>query len=326
MLMLVDAAGLYFRAYYGVPESITAPDGRPVNAIRGYLDMSATLIERRRPSRYIACLDLDWRPAFRVDLIPTYKTHRVATDGLAEEIPDTLSPQVPLLLAVLDAMGIATAGALGFEADDVIATLAAREDSAGESVEVVTGDRDLMALATDRVTILYTAQGLAKLGVLGPAEVLAKYGVPAPLYADFAALRGDPSDGLPGVAGVGEKTAATLVNRFGTVEEILAAARTSSEGFPAGAANKVLAAAAYLEGCSAGRARTNGRAACQRCRRATCRNCAPRTAQRASSRTWDRVLGHANSERHHKDASAVGTWGTPASTWYVPLSSSRLTA
>jgi len=241
--MLVDAAGLYFRAYYGVPETMTAPDGRPVNAIRGYLDMSAALIERRRPSKYIACLDLDWRPAFRVALVPTYKAHRVAPDGVNEEIPDTLSPQIPLLLDVLRALGIEYTGYVGFEADDVIATLAAREPG---PIEVVTGDRDLMALATENVTILYTAQGLAKLGVLGPDEVLAKYGVPAKHYADFAVLRGDPSDGLPGVKGVGEKTAAALVDRFGAIEDIVAAAEAGQDGFPAGASLKILAARDYL--------------------------------------------------------------------------------
>jgi 5'-3' exonuclease len=240
--MLVDAAGLYFRAYYALPESITAPDGRPVNAIRGYLDMAAALIERRRPKRFVSCLDLDWRPAFRVELIPSYKAHRVAADG-AEEIPDTLAPQVPLLLDVLGALGLAVAGAVGFEADDVIATLAARD---GATVDVVTGDRDLLALATDRVTVLYTGKGIAKLEPMGPAEVLAKYGVPAEHYADFAVLRGDPSDGLPGVPGVGEKTAAALVGRFGAVEDIVAAAQQGDAGFPAGSATKVLAARDYL--------------------------------------------------------------------------------
>ncbi len=240
--MLVDAAGLYFRAFYALPESMTAPDGRPVNAIRGYLDMSAALIERRRPARYVACLDLDWRPAFRVDLVPSYKAHRVAVDG-GEEVPDALSPQVPLLLAVLDALGLATAGAVGFEADDVIATIAAADP---DPVEVVTGDRDLLALATDRVTVLYTGKGIAKLEELGPAQVHAKYGVPAQHYADFAVLRGDPSDGLPGVPGVGEKTAAALVSRFGSVESIVAAADAGDDGFPAGAANRIRAARDYL--------------------------------------------------------------------------------
>jgi len=242
MLMLVDAANLYFRAFYAIPDSITGPDGRPVNAIRGFLDMSAALIERRRPRRWVACLDLDWRPAFRVELVPSYKAHRVAKDG-GEEIPAELERQVPPLLEILGAFGLACAGAEGFEADDVMATLAARDT---DPVEVVTGDRDMLALATDRVTVMYTGKGIAKMEAMGPAEVQAKYGVPAVHYADFAVLRGDPSDGLPGVPGVGEKTAAALVSRFGGVEEIVAAAETGSDGFPAGAANKIRAARDYL--------------------------------------------------------------------------------
>ena len=240
--MLVDAAGLYFRAFFGVPESITAPDGMPVNAIRGYLDMTATLLTRRRPSRYVACLDLDWRPAFRTALVPSYKAHRVAPTG-GETIPDALSPQVPVLLEVLAAIGLAVAGTPGFEADDVVATLAARESG---PVEIVTGDRDLMALATDNVRVLYIGRGLAKLEDLGPAEVSAKYGVAASLYPDFAALRGDPSDGLPGVAGIGVKTAAAIVSRFGPLEDIVTAATSGAPGFPAGAAAKIVAARDYL--------------------------------------------------------------------------------
>ncbi|SDJ22484.1 5'-3' exonuclease [Frankineae bacterium MT45] len=246
-LMLIDAAGLYFRAFYGVPDSVKSPDGQPINAVRGFLDMSATLIERRRPARYVACLDLDWRPAFRVALIPSYKRHRVAADG-GEEIPAGLSAQVPVLLQVLGAIGLATAGAEGFEADDVIATLAHRDP---EACDVVTGDRDLLALATDRVRILYTGKGVAKLEDFGPDEIAAKYGVPASAYADFAALRGDPSDGLPGVAGVGDKTAATLVQNFGSVENIIEAAATNQPGFPSGSAAKVLAAREYLGAATA---------------------------------------------------------------------------
>ena len=241
-LMLIDAANLYFRAFYAIPDTVTTPDGRPINAVRGFLDMSAALIDRRRPTRWVACLDLDWRPAFRVALVPSYKAHRVARDG-GEEIPDLLSPQVPLLLEVLGAFGLATAGADGFEADDVMATLAHRDD---EPVEVVSGDRDMLAVATDRVTVLYTGKGIAKMEAMGPAEVRAKYGVPPEHYADFAVLRGDPSDGLPGVPGVGEKTAAALVDRFGGIEDILAAALAGDDGFPAGAAAKVRAAATYL--------------------------------------------------------------------------------
>jgi 5'-3' exonuclease len=240
--MLIDAAGLYFRAFYGVPDSVRAPDGRPVNAIRGYLDMTATLLTRRRPQRYVACLDVDWRPAFRVELVPSYKAHRVAADG-GEQVPEALADQVPSLLAVLAALGLATAGAPGFEADDVIAALAHRD---GGPVEIVTGDRDLLALAGERVSVLYTGKGVANLAVFGPAEVLTRYGVPAHHYADFAVLRGDPSDGLPGVPGVGEKTAAALVSRFGAVESIVAAAERGSDGFPAGSAGKILAARPYL--------------------------------------------------------------------------------
>lgn len=240
--MLIDAANLYFRAFYAVPESITGPDGRPVNAIRGFLDMSAALIEKRKPARWVACLDLDWRPAFRVELIPSYKAHRLAKDG-SEDVPPSLAGQIPPLLDVLTAFGLACAGADGFEADDVIATLAHRDT---DPVEIVSGDRDMLALATDRVTVLYTGRGIAKLEAMGPAEVEAKYGVPAAHYADFAVLRGDPSDGLPGVPGVGEKTAAALVSRFGSIEEIVAAAAGGDDGFPAGSAGKIRAAREYL--------------------------------------------------------------------------------
>jgi 5'-3' exonuclease len=242
VLLLVDAANLYFRAFYALPESITARDGRPVNAIRGYLDMTAALIDKRRPTRHLACLDLDWRPAFRVRAVPSYKAHRIGKGG-GEDVPETLAPQIPVLLEVLAAVGLAVTGAEGFEADDVIATIAARDT---DRVEVVSSDRDLLAVATDSVTVLYTGKGIAKLEVMGPREVEAKYGVRPEHYADFAILRGDPSDGLPGVAGIGEKTAAALVARFGAVEDIVAAAEAKTDGFPTGARSKVLAARAYL--------------------------------------------------------------------------------
>lgn len=241
-LMLVDAAGLYFRAFHGVPTTITAPDGRPVNAIRGFLDMTSTLITRRRPSRFVACLDFSWRPDFRVALVPSYKAHRVAPDG-GEAVPAELVAQVPVLFEVLDAVGLCRCGADGFEADDVLGTLAAREPG---PVDLVSGDRDLMCTVTDDVSMLYVGRGVAKLEVLRPADVLARYGIPAPHYPDFAALRGDPSDGLPGVKGIGERTAAALVDRFGTVESIVAAAEQDDAGFPSGARAKILAARNYL--------------------------------------------------------------------------------
>jgi len=242
MLMLIDAANLYFRAFYSTPDTITSPDGRPVNAIRGYLDMTAMLIGQRRPTRYVACLDASWRPEFRVALIPSYKAHRARPDG-SEEIPDKLAPQVPLLIEVLVALGLCAVGVPGFEADDVMATLAVRDH---DDVAVVSGDRDMLALASERVRVLYAGKGISKLADMGATEVAEKYGIPAEHYADFAVLRGDPSDGLPGVPGVGEKTAAAIVSRFGSIENVVAAVQRGSDGFPAGAANKVLAALDYL--------------------------------------------------------------------------------
>jgi 5'-3' exonuclease len=252
--MLLDSASMYFRAFYGVPESITAPDGTPVNAVRGFCDMVARLLTDRRPGRLVACLDLDWRPAYRVAAIPSYKAHRVAPDAAptVEAVPDTLAPQVPLLLAVLAAVGIATAGAEGYEADDVIGTLAAGEKK--DPVEVVSGDRDLLQVVRDRPTpvrVVYIGRGLAKAEVLGPVEVGARYGVPADrageAYAEMAMLRGDPSDGLPGVPGVGEKTAASLASRFGSWQELLAAiGDLSDRRLTSPVRTKLAAAADYL--------------------------------------------------------------------------------
>ncbi|HVX45924.1 MAG TPA: 5'-3' exonuclease [Mycobacteriales bacterium] len=244
-LLLLDSASLYFRAFYGVPESITAPDGMPVNAIRGFTDMVARLITARKPTRLVACLDEDWRPAFRTEALPSYKAHRVAPAG-GEDIPDALEPQVPVIMQVLDAVGLARVGAAGFEADDVIGTLAA---AATDPVEVVSGDRDLFQVVRDEppVRVLYIARGVSKLEEYGPAEVQRRYGIPGSAYADFAVLRGDPSDGLPGVSGVGEKTAAALVTRFGSLDAMLRALESGDDkGFPAGARNKLAAATDYL--------------------------------------------------------------------------------
>ena len=161
-LMLLDTASLYFRAYYGVPETLTAPDGTPVNAIRGLLDMIARLVRARHPGQLVACMDADWRPAFRVAAIPSYKAHRVGPDG-GEEVPPALAAQVPVIEEVLAAAGVAMAGAPGYEADDVIGTLAAR---AAGPVEIVTGDRDLFQLVDDErpVHVLYTAARAGQAG------------------------------------------------------------------------------------------------------------------------------------------------------------------
>ena len=247
--MLLDAASLYFRAFYGVPTSVTTPDGRPINAVRGFLDMTARLLTTHRPDRLVACWDDDWRPAFRVEALPSYKAHRLAPDGSEEVVPDELSPQVPILVEVLAAAGIDRVGAPGYEADDIIGTLATR---ARGPVDVVTGDRDLFQLVDDArgVRILYTARGIGDIELVDEAAVTAKYGIPGRAYADFAVLRGDPSDGLPGVAGVGAKTAAALINEFGDLAGIRAAVARAVVPRPpltAAVLKKMLAAGDYLD-------------------------------------------------------------------------------
>ena len=249
MLMLLDSASLYYRAYFGVPESVAAPDGTPVNAVRGFLDMIATLVTTYRPDALVACWDDDWRPAFRVDAVPSYKEHRLTPAGDAEQTPDTLAPQVPVIVDVLAALGIARVGHPGFEADDVMATLAVRAAGQRRPVDVVTGDRDLFQLVDDerRVRILYTGKGVRNLQVVDQAFLRSKYDVETgQAYADMAVLRGDPSDGLPGVAGIGEKTAVGLLRRYGGLPALPAAVEAGDPGLSAGQRAKLVAAADYL--------------------------------------------------------------------------------
>ncbi|MFR0353742.1 5'-3' exonuclease [Streptomyces sediminimaris] len=224
--LLLDTPSLYFRAYFGVPESVKAPDGTPVNAVRGLLEFIDRLVRDHRPDHLVACMDADWRPQWRVGLIPSYKAHRVAEEHAAgpdeEEVPDTLSPQVPVIEAVLDALGIARVGVEPYEADDVIGTFTARAEG---PVDIVTGDRDLYQLVDDArgVRVLYPLKGVGTLQVTDEAWLREKYGVDGKGYADLALLRGDPSDGLPGVPGIGEKTAAKLLAEFGDLAGIMAA-------------------------------------------------------------------------------------------------------
>ena len=255
-VLLLDGASMWFRSYFGVPSSITAPDGRPVNAVRGFLDAVATVITRERPNRLVVCRDDDWRPQWRVDLIPSYKAHRVeevqAQGPDIEEVPDDLTPQVDMIMEILDAFGIPTAGAPECEADDVLGTLASRERK--DPVVVVSGDRDLLQLVRDEpvpVRVLYLGRGLAKATKWGPEEVAETYGVAVdragPAYAELALLRGDPSDGLPGVPGVGEKTAATLLAQHGSLQGILEAAHDPKSKMSKAYRTKLLAATDYIE-------------------------------------------------------------------------------
>ncbi|MBT2384744.1 5'-3' exonuclease [Streptomyces sp. ISL-11] len=247
--MLLDTASLYFRAYFGVPDSVRAPDGTPVNAVRGLLDFIARLVQDHHPDDLVACMDFDWRPQWRVELIPSYKAHRVAEEVAGgpdeEETPDTLSPQVPVIEAVLDAVGIARVGAVGYEADDVIGTLAGRADG---PVDIVTGDRDLYQLVDDRrgVRVLYPLKGVGTLQVVDEALLREKYGVDGAGYADLALLRGDPSDGLPGVPGVGEKTAAKLLAAHGDLAGIMAAAADPASGLTPAQRRRLQEAGPYL--------------------------------------------------------------------------------
>ncbi|MDO8145785.1 5'-3' exonuclease [Isoptericola sp. 178] len=259
-LLLLDTASLYFRAYFGMPDSLRSPDGRPVNAVRGLLDMIAFLITEHRPDRVVACWDDDWRPAFRVEAIGSYKEHRVAElrqEGPdVEEMPEDLRAQIPVIVDVLAALGIARVGSPGYEADDVIGTLVAREvtrpadpEDDGPRVGIVTGDRDLFQLVDDAagVAVLYPARGVRDPDVVDQARLAEKYGVPTgTAYAEMAVLRGDPSDGLPGVAGIGEKTAAKLLATFGTLDRILAAAAAGEKGVTPSQRTKIAAAADYL--------------------------------------------------------------------------------
>jgi len=247
-LLLLDSASLYFRAFFGMKDSVKAADGTPVNAVRGFLDFIARLVNDHNPAELVCCWDDDWRPEFRVAAIPSYKAHRVAVNTAdGEDVPDELDVQVPLIIDVLTALGIARIGAAGYEADDVIGTLATRAD---RPVLIVTGDRDLFQLVDDSrdVRVLYTAKGgVANGDIVTEAYISEKYAIPGRAYADFSTLRGDTSDGLPGVPGVGEKTAATLISLYGDLAGVRDAAERNDAATRATIHAKVLAAADYLD-------------------------------------------------------------------------------
>jgi 5'-3' exonuclease len=210
--LMVDGSSMIFRAFYGVPQTNRAPDGTLINAVRGFLDRLASLTNERKPRHVVVTTDEDWRPDWRVALIPSYKEHRTA-----EPVPPALEPQMPVIMECLAAVGVDAVGLEDYEAEDIIATLVAKVKP---PIEIASGDRDLFSLIRDReVVVLYPEKtGLA---VVDEDEVGRRYSIPGRAYSDFAILRGDPSDGLPGLAGVGAKKAADLVRRYGSVQAML---------------------------------------------------------------------------------------------------------
>jgi 5'-3' exonuclease len=246
-LMLLDSGSLWYRAYYGMPDTLVAPNGTPVNAIRGFLDMTARLISIYNPDRIVVCIDGDWRPTWRVALFPEYKANRLEDEESEEEAePDTLTPQIPILLDLLDEFGLPMVGVDDFEADDVMATYA---DTHPGPVRIVTGDRDLFQLVDDSrdIKVAYLAKGISAHDLVDLKFIADKYSIPGDRYALFATYRGDPSDGLPGVKGIGEKGAALIARNFATVEESIAAAESSDERLPAALAKKIITGTEYLK-------------------------------------------------------------------------------
>lgn len=244
-LMLLDSASLWYRAYFGMPDTLQSPKGEPINAIRGFLDMSARLINIYKPNRLVACLEGDWRPSWRVDLFPGYKANRVDEDGDEAE-PDTLFPQIPILLEVLDALGISTVGVDDYEADDVIATLSKTQNG---PIKIVTGDRDLFQLVDDEkdVKVVYLAKGLTNHDLVDKAWIGDKYQIPGDRYALFAMIRGDASDGLPGLKGIGEKGAAQIANIYPDLPSVVAAAKKGDERLKPALIKKILESEDYAK-------------------------------------------------------------------------------
>jgi 5'-3' exonuclease len=245
-LMLLDSASLWYRAYYGMPDTLLSPDGVSVNAVRGYLDMTARLVQAYKPDRLVACLDGDWRPSWRVDIFPDYKANRIEEDGDSEEEPETLTPQIPILLDLLDLFGIPVVGVDDYEADDVMATYAIKEKG---PIRIVTGDRDLFQVVDDKkdIKVVYLAKGISQHDLVDIAYVANKYSIPGDRYDLYAMFRGDPSDGLPGVKGIGEKGAAIIANTFASVEDALEGAQNAHEAIAPALAKKIIAGADYLK-------------------------------------------------------------------------------
>jgi 5'-3' exonuclease len=215
-LLVVDAPSMLFRAFYALPDSITGKDGRPVNALLGTANLILREVEEHSPRAVVLCFGPD-AADYRLELFDGYHAER-------PEVPDDLSPQFADCPDFFGAFGWTVAVSENLEADDLLGSYASREADAGGSVLVMTGDRDMFQCASDRVTILYVRTGGRGAEAIDPAEVKKRYGVPPELVPDFIALRGDPSDGIPGAKGIGEKGAADLLKRHGSLEAALESA------------------------------------------------------------------------------------------------------
>ena len=244
-LMLLDSASLWYRAYFGMPDTLVSPSGLQVNAIRGYLDMTSRLINLYKPNRIVACLEGDWRPSWRVELFPDYKMNRLDESGEEEE-PDTLSPQIPILLDLLEALGFPMLGVDDYEADDLMATFAVNQPG---PIRIVTGDRDLFQLVDDKrdVKVVYLAKGIANHDLVDLKWIEQKYEIPGDRYGLFAMIRGDASDGLPGIKGIGEKGAASIAKQFTNLDEVMKAATNDDERLTTNIRKKLLESAEYAK-------------------------------------------------------------------------------
>ena len=244
-LMLLDSASLWYRAYFGMPDTLVSPSGLQVNAIRGYLDMTSKLINLYKPNRIVACLEGDWRPSWRVELFPDYKMNRLDESGEEEE-PDTLSPQIPILLELLEALGFPMLGVDDYEADDLMATFAVNQPG---PIRIVTGDRDLFQLVDDKrdVKVVYLAKGIANHDLVDLKWIEQKYEIPGDRYGLFAMIRGDASDGLPGIKGIGEKGAASIAKQFTNLDEVMKAATNDDERLTTNIRKKLLESAEYAK-------------------------------------------------------------------------------
>lgn len=214
-----------YRAFFALGDTIATPKGEPIGAVHGYLDMVARLVKQRKPHEVVHAYDHDWRPVARTDIYPAYKANRAAD-------PEGLPGQFGVLRRVLEPTGMTQVQTRGWEAEDAIGAFCA-DARPDDRLQIVSGDRDLIQLVRDPVVkLLFTVRGVSDLYEFDEAGVLEKYGVPASRYSEFAILRGDPSDGLPGVSGVGEKTALALVLAYDSLGLMLEAAAGAPDTGP----------------------------------------------------------------------------------------------